>query len=249
MLKSESIITPDNSEPLWMQTVNLIKDELAANGMAPGTRLRSERELTERWNISRVTLRKALQHLVSEGVLSSSHGRGWYVSSQEPSKEFPNSLESFSETAERMGLVASAVVVRETQASATMDEAESLGIAPGTPVLRLERIRKMDDVVIAVDTSVVPLALLPDIAGVDFAKASLFGLLGSAGASPDRADATIESVGADEATSGLLNVAPGTPLLVMRQVTTGRDHRPVALSTISYVGERYRLRTNFSRSR
>lgn len=116
-------------------------------------------------------------------------------------------------------------------------------------MLKLERIRKMDDVVIAVDTSVVPLASLPDITGVDFGTASLFELLAATGASPDRADSSIEALGADEATAALLEVEPGTPLLVMRQVTTGQDQRPVALSTIAYVGERYRLRTTFSRSR
>lgn len=240
------------AEPLWMQTAARIRQEIAAGDLEQGTRLRPERELTEEWGISRVTLRKALQHLVTEGVLSSSHGRGWYVASGEPTTEFPNTLESFSETARRMGLVASAAVVSSRRGSASLDEAEKLAVAPGTPVLRLERIRKMDDVSIAVDSTVVLLSALgeTDVDLVDFSTASLFTLLAESGSAPDRAESTIEAAAADEGLAHLLGVPPGTPLLVMRQVTcSGAQDRPVALSTIQYVGERYRLRTVFARAR
>jgi GntR family transcriptional regulator len=241
-----------NAEPLWMQTAARIKQEISDGDLVQGTRLRPERELTEEWGISRVTLRKALQHLVTEGVLSSSHGRGWYVASGEPTTEFPNTLESFSETARRMGLVASAQVVSQRRGSASLDEAEKLAVAPGTPVLRLERIRKMDDVAIALDTTVALLSALSgvDVDAVDFSTASLFRLLAESGSTPDRAESTIEAAAADEGVAALLDVAPGTPLLVMRQITTsGAADRAVALSTIQYVGERYRLRTAFARPR
>lgn len=248
MQASVSAITSDNPDPLWLQTVNHIKHEVLSGDLAPGTRLASERELTEHWGISRVTLRKALQHLVTEGVLSSSHGRGWYVASGEPAREFPNTLESFTETAARMGLRASASVLSETRGSASVDEAEVLSIAPGAPILRLERLRKLDDVAIALDSSTVPLAALPDLDGVDFAHASIFDLLTASGYAPERADSTVEAAPAGVGEAELLGVEVGTPLLVMRQVTHRGDGKPVAISAIKYVGERYRLRTVFYRS-
>jgi GntR family transcriptional regulator len=240
---SESPIRADYPEPLWIQAVNLIKVEISSGRLAEGMRLPPERELCTQLGISRVTLRKALLQLVDEGVLSSSHGRGWYVASAPVAKEWPNSLESFSETARRMGLESTSIVRRAETGHASLDEAEAIGVAPGTPIFRLDRIRLLDGVPIALDASVVPAALLPDVSKIDFAVDSLYDLLDSAGSGPERADSTVEAREADEA----LNVAVGSPLLVMRQVAHGSDGRVVSLSTIRYVGERYRLRTVFTR--
>ncbi|KJL22134.1 HTH-type transcriptional repressor YvoA [Microbacterium oxydans] len=244
---SESPIRADYPEPLWIQAVNLIKVEISSGRLAEGMRLPPERELCTQLGISRVTLRKALLQLVEEGVLSSSHGRGWYVASAPVAKEWPNSLESFSETARRMGLEATSIVLRAETGHASLDEAEAIGVAPGTPIFRLDRIRLLDGVPIALDASVVPAALLPDVSKTDFAVDSLYELLDAAGSGPERADSTIEAREADAQAAESLNVAVGSPLLVMRQAAHGSDGRVVSLSTIRYVGERYRLRTVFTR--
>ncbi|MGG7466301.1 GntR family transcriptional regulator [Plantibacter sp. YIM 135347] len=243
-----SPIRADYPEPLWIQAVNLITAEIESGALATGMRLPPERDLCQQLGISRVTLRKALLHLVDEGVLSPSHGRGWYVAAAGPAKEWPNSLESFSETAKRMGLVTSSVVLKAESGFATLDEGEALAVAPGTPVFRLDRIRMLDNVPIALDSSVVPLSMLPDLTDVDFATDSLYEQLDAAGFSPERADSTIEAREADDTTAAHLSLEPGKPLLVMQQVAHGADGRAVALSTIRYVGERYRLRTLFARS-
>lgn len=247
-LTADSPIRSDHPEPLWVQAVDHIKAEIASGALTPGMRLPPERLLCQQLGISRVTLRKALLELVDERILSSSHGRGWYVGDGAVAKEWPNSLESFSETAERMGLAASSIVVEQLSAPASFDEAERLAIAPGTPVFRLVRIRLLDGVPIALDSSVVPVAMLGDLADVDFATASLYAELDSAGHPPERADSTIEAREADARAAELLGCGIGKPLLVMNQVAHTKDGRAVALSTIEYVGDRYRLRTFFARN-
>lgn len=246
---SEPAIRADYPEPLWIQAVTVLKQEIAEGRLTEGSRLPPERDLCAQLGISRVTLRKALGHLVGEGVLSPSHGRGWYVASTVPAKEWPNNLESFSETAERMGLHPTAIVLRADRGSATIDEAETLAIAPGTPVFRLDRIRLLDDVPIALDRSIVPLAVLGETIDADFAVDSLYELLQRGGHGPERAESTIEARAADPATATQLHVEIGQPLLVMRQVAHAQDGRAVSMSTIEYVGERYRLRTVFARAR
>ncbi|GHJ40984.1 GntR family transcriptional regulator [Streptomyces sp. TS71-3] len=241
-------ILPGYSEPLWIQAVNLIHGEIEKGNLKPGARLAPERELCTQLGISRVTLRKALGHLVERGELSASHGRGWYVARSAPKKEWPNSLESFSETAARMGLKPHSQVLRATSEPASLDEAERLGIAPGTPLFRLERVRLLDDVAIALDLSRVPMALAPDLAEVDFRTRSLYSTLEEAGVEPVRADSTIEATKADERAAEHLGMAPGDPLLVMHQVALGAQQEPLFLSTIRYAGDRYRLRTSFARS-
>jgi DNA-binding GntR family transcriptional regulator len=241
-------IRADYPEPLWIQAVNLISEEIRSGALKPGMRLPPERELCLQLNISRVTLRKALNHLVEEGILTASHGRGWYVAARADDTEWPNSLESFSETAARMGLVPSSIVLRAEVAPATFDEAEGLAIAPGTPLFHLVRVRRLDGVPIALDSTDIPLSVAPGLPALDFTAESLYDSLAAAGVQPMRADTMIEAAEADEVAAQCLNLTVGKPLLIMRQTVVDRSERHLFVSTIKYVGERYRLRTFFTRS-
>jgi GntR family transcriptional regulator len=248
--KAEQIamLDADSPDPLWKQAADLILHQISTGKLANGGRIPAERDLLAQLSISRVTLRRALQSLVEEGVLTASHGRGWYVAADVP-KEFPNTLESFSETAARLGLVPSSDVLRAAEAPATLDEAEVLGIAPGSVVFHLDRIRRLDGVPVAVDTSFFPASLKLTLDGVDFRSASLFQLLIGGGIDLARAETTIEAHGAPVDVAHHLGIELGKPILVMQQVVVDGDDKPLLSSTIQYVGDRYRLRTSFSRSR
>lgn len=237
----------DGAEPLWIQAAGVIRQRISSGALPPGSRLAPERDLCQDMNISRVTLRKALNHLVTEGLLQPSHGRGWYVADSAVRKEWPNSLESFSETAARMGLSSLSDVIRAEEAFATLDQAEELGIAPGTKIFHLERVRRLGGVPIALDVTRIASALVPDFAKHDFTTASLYEKLAEAGVEPVRADSTIESSEADPYTADYLELAVGKPLLVMHQVAVDAADRPLFATTIKYVGDRYRLRTSFTR--
>jgi DNA-binding GntR family transcriptional regulator len=241
-------IRADYPDPLWIQAVNLVNAEIATGDLKPGSRLPPERELCQQLQISRVTLRKALNRLVEDGVLQPSHGRGWYVATPTPAREWPNSLESFSETANRMGLTASSTVLRAATTPATLDEAELLGVAPGTPLFHLDRVRRLDGVPIALDHTCIPIALAPELASADFTTVSLYDALAAAGVEPVRADATVEAREAGDDVAGHLGLDRDKPVLAMHQVAMDADDRPLFASTIQYSGERYRLRTVFSRA-
>lgn len=241
-------IRADYPEPLWIQAVNLINGEIASGALKPGMRLPPERELCKQLSISRVTLRKALTKLVDDGVLNASHGRGWYVAVTAESKEWPNSLESFSETAERMGLTASSEVLRSVVSPASLDEAEELSIAPGTPLFRLDRVRFLNSVPIAIDSTRIPDSLVPGFVDIDFANVSLYEKLADIGLELLRADSTIEAREADADIAEHLNIEVGKPVLEMNQVVVNDAGHPLFASCIQYSGDRYRLRTFFSRS-
>jgi GntR family transcriptional regulator len=246
------VIRPDYPEPLWLQAVEVITREIESGALRPGSRLPPERELCQELGISRVTLRKALNELVGQGVLRPSHGRGWYVAApaagSAPARDWPNNLESFTETAERMGLPATSDVLRAETVPATLDDAERLLVAPGTPIFVLERVRLLGGVPIAVDATKLPVALLPGAEDVDFSTESIYARLEAAGAVLARADSTIEATVADDDLAEHLQVAPGSPVLVMTQLVMDAGERPILSSVIRYGGERYRLRTQFART-
>jgi DNA-binding GntR family transcriptional regulator len=242
-----AVIRSDYPEPLWIQAVTLIRQQIDDGALKAGSRLPPERELCLQLNISRVTLRKALNNLVEAGVLNAAHGRGWYVARSLTSREWPNTLESFSETAARMGLEPQSRVLRAEAVPASLDEAEELSIAPGTDLFHLERVRLLDGMPIALDMTQISVALLPDVRGLDFTRVSLYSALSDAGIEPARADATLEAREADAAEAQHLRIPVGKPLLVMRQLAFDVSERRLFTSTIKYAGERYRLRTSFSR--
>jgi GntR family transcriptional regulator len=246
-------LSPDDPSPLWMQAVDAIMADVREGRLRPGMRLPAERDLCQQLNISRVTLRRALAKLVEDGVLKSSHGRGWYVAGPASlparRRDWPNRLESFTETARRMGLSASSTVLRKETSAAGLDEAEKLGVAPGTRVFRLSRVRLLDDVAIAVDDSTVAVDQVPGIESADFATASLYQQVLDAGIELARAECSIEARAASADVATLLGMEAGEPILRMDQVALNETDRPIFTTTISYHGERYRLRTAFVRGR
>ncbi|MCU1423315.1 MAG: GntR family transcriptional regulator [Microbacteriaceae bacterium] len=241
--------------PLWRQVSETVRDGIRDGVYARGSRLPAERLLCQELGVSRVTLRKGLASLAAEGVIVVSDGRGWFVAFDpvaprpEPAhREWPTTLESFGETAERMGLAATSTVLRREVRPSTIDEAEELGIAPGIPIFHLDRVRKLDGMPIASDSARLPAELVGGILDVDFTIASLYATLESAGVRPAQAETTIEARTADAELAAQLGVALDTPTLSMHQLVTDRHGRPVLSSTIRYAGDRYRLRTSFSRS-
>jgi GntR family transcriptional regulator len=248
-------LTPETSaalaggypEPLWRQAKAELARRVTVGEVKPGSRLPPERELCRLLGVSRVTLRKALTALVDEGVLRAAQGRGWYVAPAER-KEWPNTLESFSETARRMGLVATSRILRREFGPASFDEAEAFQIAPGTPLYRLERVRMLDGVPTAVDHSLIPADIAVGFDAVDFTARSLYATISGLGHELAQADTTIEARPADAALAGHLAIAAGTPVLYMRQLVRDRGQRPLLSSSIRYAGDRYRLRTSFTRS-
>ncbi|MFC8125708.1 GntR family transcriptional regulator [Streptomyces sp. NPDC057302] len=229
--------------PLWSQTAGLILEEIQARGLTPGAKLPPERELCAQLDISRVTLRKALTHLVDQGVVTASHGRGWFVAAPTSAREWPNDLESFTATAHRKNMRPGSLVLRQEIEAASLDDAERLDVPAGTPLLHLERVRLLNDVRIAVDRTLLVAELAPGLEGLDFTSASLFEELRERGVELDRSETTIEARSADTTLAGRLEITPGSPVLVLDQTIYARDQRPLLLSTVEYSGDRYRLRT------
>jgi GntR family transcriptional regulator len=161
--------------------------------------------------------------------------------------EWPNSLESFSETAIRMGLVASSVILRAEVSASSLDEAEKLSVAPGSLLFRLDRIRRLDGVPIAVDSSIVSVDVMPGLHRLDFTSSSLYDEFAKAGLDLFHAETTIEARAADPRLAAALGVAIGRPVLEMKQIVRDGGNRALLASTIQYAGDRYRLRTYFDR--
>ena len=233
------------SQPLYHRVYRQIAKEIESGSLRPGDRLPSERWLCDELGVSRATVRRAIEELITDGLVEG-RGRGSFVTG-DALVEPPNTLMSLSELGRSRGLAASSRVLSADLRAATIDEAEAFGIAPGAEVFELQRLRMLDGLPISVDHNRVPLRLIPDAALLDFETASLYEALEREGHPPARADYELEARGADAREAELLGLAPGAPVLFATTVALGEDGRVLDLGRTVYRADRYRFQATLMR--
>jgi GntR family transcriptional regulator len=225
-----------------------LHDAVTSGRWPVGDRIPSERSLADEIGVSRATVRQALIELADAGLLEPSAQRGWFVTGQRIS-EGPNLLRSFSETARERGLTPGSRVLDHRLRPATLDEAEVLGLAPAADVLHLDRLRLLDGVPTAVQSTCVSLRYLPGIDTVDFEQRSLYQVMAEGyGLVATRCDYTVQAQAATEHVAALLGVDPGFPVLVGHEVTFDQQDRPVTTGRVTYRGDAYRFKASLFRS-
>ncbi len=235
------------AEPLHDRVYRQLAGDILEGRLAPGARLPAERRLCELFGVSRATVRRALERLREEGLIEPASGRGRAVRGA-PLAEPPNALMSFTELGAARGLTASSHVLCQRVRQATLEEADLFGVAPGADILELERVRLLDGVSVALDRALVPVAIAPQLPGLDFSTASLYRALEAAGCGLVRAAYTTEARAADAYQAAQLGVKPGFPLLYTTTTGYAHDGRVVTYSETAYRGDRYRFRATLVRA-
>ena len=212
----------------------------------PGARLPGERALAAELAVSRQTLRQALRQLADEGVLQPSPQRGWYVTTKLISDP-PNVLHSFTDMARARGLTPSTRVLLSKRRAATLKEADRLAVAPASPVLELRRLRSLDDIPVSVDQTIVALIRAPGLAELDLDDASLYGTLDACGVHVARSNYSLRAEGASAEDADLLQLAPGSPVLVGEEVTFDVADVPILCGQLVYRGDAYEFQATLYR--
>jgi DNA-binding GntR family transcriptional regulator len=232
--------------PLYLQVYDAITDAIHSGRLTVGDRLPTERTFCQQFGVSRATVRRALQRLVSEGALQATVGRGYFVSDgvlTEP----PNTLLSFTELAHARGLRPSAQVLGRSLRPPSPEEARVFDIDLTDLVFELDRLRLLDDSPTALDRIRVPAGVVPGIDRLDFTDASIYGALEAAGAAPVTADVVVSASAADENRAGLLDVPERAPLVVCTTMSHDSRGRLVEIGEITYRADRYQFRATLRR--
>jgi GntR family transcriptional regulator len=222
-----------------------LESRIARGELAPGEQLPTERELRDEFGVSRVTVRRALASLSDEGLVYAIQGRGTFVASGRLA-EPPNTLQSFHELVANEHVTVGAQPLRVDTRAASLDEAEKFGIAPGAPLFELVRLRTLDELPVAIDSTTLPLSIDPDLPGLDWSQESLYARLVGAGHAPVSADYAVEARAADASVAGLLAAAVGSPVLVAESEVSDAAGRVIVIGVITYRGDRYRFRSRLT---
>lgn len=243
-----STISPDGmgdgAVPKYYELRQWLRQEI--DGLPPGTPVPPERTLSDQFNISRTTVRQALHDLAVEGRIVRMRGRGAFVATPKVTQNLQ--LTSYTQDMIAQGLRPGARLIDVTVTTAEVDVAESLNVAVGSRVTRVERVRYANGEPMAVETVYLNHQRFPDIHEKLTENVSLYAVLKEEyGIVPDHGEETIETILAPPAVSRLLGTDPSTPMLMLTRSSRDADGQPLEYVRSLYRGDRFRFATRITR--
>ena len=197
---------------LYAKVEEALATEIAQGEYRPGDQLPTEDALLERFQVSRITVRRAIQNLVRRDLLEIRRGLGTFVLSPRIEAELTK-LTGFVEDMRAMGRKATARVVSHGVVAASARVAERLQLTKGIKVMQIKRVRLADDTPISFDETYLPLGLGKQIVRNDLRRRPIFTLLEEEYGVPlVEADYELEAVIASETVADALQVRVGSPI-------------------------------------
>ncbi|MEU6067224.1 MULTISPECIES: GntR family transcriptional regulator [Streptomyces] len=215
-----------------------VKARIAAllEELGEGSLIPTERDLSERYDVARETVRQAVRELVLEGRLRR-QGRGTVVAG--PKLEQPLSLASYTEGVRRQGRRPGRHLVGLDRFPCPEALAAEIGITRGEPVWHLERVLLADDERVGLESTYVAVSRVPRL-DTDFEPDSSFYLyLQEQGIGFGDADERIETVLATPREALLIGTPPALPMLLIHRVSRDTEGRPLERVRGLYRGDRF----------
>ena len=247
-MKNGAAITPNeigmvlNTEsyvPYYQQIVEQIRGLVKAAKVKEGQTFCSESDVAQHLGISKMPVRQAYQKLRMEGLLVIARGKRPVIGSGRLPWNFQD-LRGFSEEMRRRGLVPSARVLSRQIISAEGDVAKALRLDNGESVHIIKRLRLVNGDPVAVVTSYLPAQIFPGIDKLNLEGRSLYAIYENVYKRKLRwAEESIGAVSAAEEEARLLETAPGSALLFIRETTYDADRIPIEYSHSLLRGDRY----------
>lgn len=207
--------------PLYYTLVEFLKKQIEDEELKPGETIASERELIEKFNLSRTTVRKAIDILVNEGLLTKVQGKGTFVQKKKMDDGLIK-LTSCTESIKKMGLSPSRKLLSSSVIPVTKSIATHMQIHSKEKLFKLERVLYGDNVPINITTSHTVYKYVQGIEEYDFEKESLYNIIENKfNIKITHSVRTIEAVLANEKEAELLEINVGSPILLFNGLVYG----------------------------
>jgi GntR family transcriptional regulator len=227
--------------PLYLQLKNALVADIDAGQYKPHERLMSERELGEKFKVSRMTVRQALTEMIREGILYTQVGKGTYVNDSKIKQEL-QALTGFSQDMAARGTVASGQVLEARILPATLTLAAIFAVQMNTELVLLSRLRLSDGVPLAIEEAYIRHHVCPGILEYDFSKESLYNILATRyNTILVRAEQTMEAGLATPEEAELLQITLPAPVLRMERLSYNEQNLLIEYVKSVYRGDRYKF--------
>jgi len=225
MVKSEKNILDKNTPiPLYFQLKEILKEKIETGELKPGDLLPSERELKEKYQISRPTIRQALNELVNEGLVYREKGKGTYVAKPKINYGFIQKFTTFYDDMKEKGFNTKTRVIKLEVKSGRKALAKKLNIEANDKIIIINRLRFVKGEPIVSVMNHIPYKLCPQLVEEDLKDKSLYRIMADKfDIVPYRAQITLEPIVAEEFDSELLDINVGAPMQLMQNITYTRD--------------------------
>lgn len=232
--------------PLYLQIADDLGARIESGDLAPHAPLPTERELAERWDVARMTVRHALDLLERHGSIYRRHGRGSFVSEPKLVQDTGRLLGFFEQTLVQGALPSSQVLhARKIQAGRSL--AASLGIGVGDFAHEVVRLRSARGEPVVLETSHFPAARFPGLLERDLAHASIYRLMDEFyEGRPTSADQSLEAIPIGQYDAELLRIAVGSPVLRLERIARDRHDLIVEHAVDIYRADRARFVTHLA---
>ena len=228
-----------SSSPLYHQLMQRIADDIEKGNYPVGSRIPPEHELEETYQVSRVTVRRALAELTSEGLLERKQGKGTFVSTPRISQDL-KSIHSFHDSCKKNGVRAGTKVIHVTEIDADATDIQDLNLREGDRVVETLRIRSADGEPVTLEKN--HFSTVYSYLENENLNGSLYNVLRDYGVEPKEATHSISLTFATEAQAKLLNIETGSPLIRLKEVVFDQKGRPLHNSLQLIRGDRFVFR-------
>jgi GntR family transcriptional regulator len=229
----------------YLDLADALRSRLVARDVGPGGALAGELELAREYGTSRVTVRRALSVLRAEGLVTSRQGAGWFAA-VDPVRQPLGRVTTVEAAVEAAGARPGRRVIGFGFVEAAGAMAGALKVAPGTDVLRVERVNLADDEPFALVTVWVRADLGADLSRADVERSPFYDLLPVRGVELGTVQQTITAELAANDAARLLACEPGAPLLLARRTTYDLAGTPALYSEHRYPADRTTFEIEFS---
>lgn len=234
--------------PLYAQVEDVLAASIQDGTIAAGSQLPTEDSLIERFAVSRTTIRTAIQHLASRGLVEVRRGKGTFVRTPKLTANLTE-LSGFVEDMEALGHRATASVISTQTLPASAEVARHLAVPTGAKVVRIERVRLANGVAISFDETYLPRAIGEQIITNDLETQPIFSLLEQKYDIPlHEADYRLEAISATDRVAAALAIAAGSPIFLIERTSYREGHQPIDYEKLHYRGDLVRFATTLRRS-
>lgn len=223
--------------PLYHQLSHQLRDAIEAGDLAKGTFLGNELVLAEQWQVSRPTVRRAIQDLVDDGLLVRRRGVGTQVVNDQVRRPF--TLSSLYEDLEAAGRTPVTTVISLGRAKPPADIAEALGLTKRDRTVHIVRLRAAGSQRLAVMNNWIVVDAADHITAEALEHTGLYALLRERGIRPHYAQQRLGAKAATDEEAALLGIDAGAPLVTMRRVMQDDTGRPVEVGDHVYDAAHY----------
>jgi GntR family transcriptional regulator len=238
-------IAPDS--PLYSHVEAVLASEITDASLKVGDQLPTEDRLIDRFEVSRITVRRAIQNLVSRGLVEIRRGKGTFVAAPKITQELTD-LTGFVEDMHALGRKPMARVIGKDIVIADMSVAGQLALTKGERVVRIRRVRVADGIPLSFDETYLPLALGKKIITNNLKTEPIFSLLERKYDVPlIEAEYKLESVVAGPEVAAALRVKQGSPIFLIERTSYSTGGRPVDYEKLHYRGDLVRFVTRLAR--